>query len=65
MNSTIWLNAVLAVPFLLAIIGIPLWLTWRHTDGRPDFSRAHAYLAGKPGRAGVPARLSSASGRAG
>jgi hypothetical protein len=29
MNSILWLNIGLAVPFLLAFIGVPLWLTLR------------------------------------
>ena len=45
MTSTLWANIILAVPFVLAIIGIPLWLTWRRTDTAPDHAAARRYLA--------------------
>ena len=32
MTSILWVNILLEVPFVLAIIGIPLWLTWKRTD---------------------------------
>ncbi len=47
MTSTLWMNLILIVPFLLAFIGIPLWLTWRHLDRRPDHAEARGYLAAK------------------
>ncbi len=28
MTSIVWANIALAVPFVLAIVGIPLWITW-------------------------------------
>jgi len=45
MTLTLWANIILAVPFVLAIIGIPLWLTWRRTDTEPDHAAARRYLA--------------------
>jgi hypothetical protein len=35
----------LAMPLLLAWIGIPRWMTLQHPDTAPGFSAAHAYLA--------------------
>jgi hypothetical protein len=29
MTSIVWANILLEMPFAAAIIGIPLWLTWK------------------------------------
>ena len=42
MSSILWLNIGLAVPFVLAFIGFPLWLTLRHADTAPDHAKARA-----------------------
>ena len=56
MTATTWANLLLAVPFLIAFIGIPLWMTFRRPQTGPDHSRAHAYLRAKEAAAaGVPA----------
>jgi hypothetical protein len=47
MISTLTWNSVLVLPFLLAFIGIPLYMTWKHLDRTPDHSAAHEYLAAK------------------
>ncbi|HEX9065394.1 MAG TPA: hypothetical protein VF843_09805 [Streptosporangiaceae bacterium] len=47
MSSTIIWNLVLTVPFLLAFIGIPLWMTIRHLDRAADHTAARRYLAVK------------------
>ena len=47
MTSTLFWNSLLIVPFLLAFIGIPLWMTWKHTDRGADHSAARQYLAAK------------------
>jgi hypothetical protein len=47
MISTLTWNSVLILPFLLAFIGIPLYLTWKHLDRAPDHSAARQYLAAK------------------
>lgn len=64
MTSTIWMNVLLTVPFLLAFIGIPLWLTYRHLDRRPDFAEARAYLAAKRVQVGARQPAPSESRRA-
>lgn len=43
----IWLNAVPALLAVLAIVGIPLWMTLRYPERAPDFSEARAYLRAK------------------
>ena len=47
MISTLIWNSILVLPFLLAFIGIPLWMTWKHLDRKPDHSASHQYLAAK------------------
>lgn len=57
MTPVIWANIVLAIPFLLAFIGIPLWLTFRRPQTGPDHAAARAYLRHKAALAAVPARV--------
>jgi hypothetical protein len=45
-SAIIW-NLVLAVPFLLAFIAVPLWMSIRRPDRAPDHAAAHRYLAAK------------------
>lgn len=47
MISNLTWNAVLVLPFLLAFIGIPLYMTMKHLDRKPDHSAANEYLAAK------------------
>lgn len=47
MTPLVWANFPLAALFILAIVGIPLWLTFKRPHSRPDFSGAHAYLAAR------------------
>ena len=52
MTAIIWANVVLAIPFVIAFAGVPLWITFRHPS-TPDHSQARAYLAAKAAAAGV------------
>ena len=52
MTAVVWANVLLAIPFLIAFIGIPLWITHRR-QSTPDHSQAHAYLAAKAALAEV------------
>jgi hypothetical protein len=47
MTSLVWANFPLALLFLLAWSGIPMWMVIKRTDTPPDHSEAHAYLAAK------------------
>jgi len=47
MSSIVWENLSLAAAFVIAIVGIPLWVTIRHPDTGPDLARAGAYQAAK------------------
>jgi hypothetical protein len=59
MSSTLWLNIGLAVPFLLAFTGVPLWLTLKRPDTAPDHTGARAYLAAKRLRVGAAPAMSA------
>lgn len=56
MTPVVWANILLAIPFLLAFIGIPLWMTFRRSQAGPDHAEAHAYLRYKAALAAMPAR---------
>jgi hypothetical protein len=52
MTAVVWANVLLAIPFLIAFTGIPLWITLRR-QSISDHSQAHAYLAAKAALAEV------------
>jgi len=56
MSAIVWANVLLAVPFLAAFIGIPLWMTFRRPQSGPDHSEARAYLRTKTAFADAIAR---------
>jgi hypothetical protein len=56
MSAVVWANIVLAIPFLVAFIGIPLWLTFKRPPTAPGHAGAHAYLRSRPALAAGPAR---------
>jgi hypothetical protein len=47
MTAVVWANVLLAIPFLIALIGIPLWMTFRRPHTGPDHSQARTYLRAK------------------
>jgi hypothetical protein len=51
MTPLVGVNFLLALMFILAWSGIPLWMVIKHPDTAPDFSEAHAYLAAKAAQA--------------
>jgi len=62
MTPLVWVNFPLALMFILAWSGIPLWMVIKHPDTASDFSEAHAYLADKAARAAAepePARAAA------
>jgi hypothetical protein len=56
MSAVVWGNIVLAIPFLVAFIGIPLWMTFKRPQTGPDHSEAHAYLRTRSALAAATAR---------
>ena len=72
MNALVLANFPLAILVMLAIVGIPLWMTFKRPETAPDYSEARAYLGakasrvlaavGEPARAGLtPARQHAAT----
>jgi hypothetical protein len=44
MTAVVWANILLAVPFLIAFIAVPMWLTFTRPNTAPDHTQARAYL---------------------
>jgi hypothetical protein len=44
MSAVVWANILLALPFLIAFVAIPLWLTFQRPQTAPDHAEARAYL---------------------
>jgi hypothetical protein len=71
MTALVSTGILLTIPFLVAFIGVPLWMTFRRPETAPDHSQAHAYLqarqalkltpAGSPDATLVRARLTKAA----
>src|SRR6267154_1449409 len=51
MTSLVWLNIPLAVLVILAIVGIPMWLTFKRPEQGPDYVDARAHFRAKAARA--------------
>jgi hypothetical protein len=62
MSSAISWNLVLAIPFLLAFIAVPLWMSVRRRDRAPDHAAAHQHLTAQ--RTGVTRTARTPLGRA-
>ena len=43
-------NIALAIPFLVAFIAIPLWMTFKHPDTGADHTQARRYLHARAAR---------------
>jgi hypothetical protein len=44
MSAVVWANILLTLPFLIAFIAIPLWMTFQRPETAPDHAEARAYL---------------------
>ena len=65
MTAVVWANILLAIPFLVTFIAVPLWWTFKRPQTGADHSEARAYLrtrnafaealARRAGRAQTPA----------
>jgi len=51
MTSLVWLNIPLAVLVILAIVGIPLWMTFKRPESHPDYAEARSHFRTKAARA--------------
>jgi len=43
MSMWLWINLSLGAPFVLAIVGLPLWLVLKRPDTGPDTAHAPAW----------------------
>jgi hypothetical protein len=48
MTALVLANFLLAIPFLVAFIAIPLWMTFKLPETGADHSRAHGHLRARP-----------------
>jgi hypothetical protein len=44
MTAVVWANILLAIPFLVAFIAVPLWWTFKRPQTGADHSEARGYL---------------------
>lgn len=47
MTGIVWANFPIIALIVLAIVGVPLWLTFKRPHGQPDYSEARAYFGAK------------------
>jgi hypothetical protein len=50
MTTMVWINVLLAVPFIALWAGIPLWLVLRRPDARPQPAAAMPTVRSVPER---------------
>jgi len=60
MSAIVWGNIALAIPFLVAFIGVPLWMTFKRPQTGPDHTDARAYLRTRTAFAAALARRQAA-----
>lgn len=48
MTALVLADFLLAIPFLVAFIAVPLWMTFTRPETRADHPRAHGYLRPRP-----------------
>ena len=60
MSAVVWANILLALPFLVIFIGIPLWMTFKRPQTGPDHTEARAYLRTRTAFAQALARRQAA-----
>jgi len=54
MSAVVWANILLTLPFLIAFIGIPLWMTFKRPETAPDHAEARACLDARTTLASAP-----------
>ena len=62
MNGVIVANWPIALLIVLAIVGIPLWMTLRHRHAAPDYREARAHDRAKRAAPGENATSEAATG---
>jgi hypothetical protein len=61
MTALVITSILLTIPFLVAFIAVPLWLTFRRPDSAPDHSQAHAYFRARQALKLAPAGTATAA----
>ena len=61
MTALVITSILLTIPFLVAFIAVPLWLTFRRPDAAPDHSQAHSYLRARQALKLAPAGSATAT----
>lgn len=64
MTAIVWVNMALTIPFLIAFIGVPLWMTFRTPQTGPEHAQAGGYLRATTARAPADARHPAADDHA-
>jgi hypothetical protein len=60
MTPLVLASILLTIPFLVAFIGIPLWMTFAHPETGADHTRARRYLRARSARTQPAARAAAA-----
>jgi len=60
MTAVVLASIVLTIPFLVAFIGIPLWMTFTRPDAGADHTGAQRYLRARSTRTQPVARAAAA-----
>ena len=55
MNALVLANFPMAILVILAIVGIPLWMTFKRPETAPDYAEARAHFGAQAGLRAVPA----------
>jgi len=61
MTALVITSILLTIPFLVAFIATPLWMTFRRPETAPDHSQAHTYLRARQALKLTPAGSDTAS----
>ena len=60
MTALVLASIVLTIPFLVAFIGIPLWMTFKRPETGADHTGARRYLRARSARTQPAARAAAA-----
>ena len=63
MTAVVWANILLAIPFLVVFIAVPLWWTFKRPQAGADHAEARAYLRTRDAFASALARRQAARTR--
>jgi hypothetical protein len=63
MTAVVWANILLAIPFLVTFIAVPLWWTVKRPQAGTDHAEARAYLRTRDAFATALARRQAARTR--